>query len=409
MLDNAAAFAAKGVRCFTWVESRPQEARGLLAALAARAAVVVTDEYPASFLPAMVDAAGARLDVRLEAVDDNGVLPLRAADRAFPVAHAFRRHMHKIVLHHLDRAGEAPLDGYDLGYAPLDEAILRRWPGVAPTPVELVGLPLDPLPAAAEIGGPNAASRGLRAFLDRRLDRYHTERSDPDSDASSGLSAWLHAGHLSAREVVADVLARASFRPEGVQRAAVGKREGFWGLDPATEAFLDELITWRELGYGFCYHRPTDYSRFESLPDWALDTLHRHAQDKRPHIYTPEQLDRGHTHDPLWNAAQRQLREAGRIHNYMRMLWGKKVLEWSPTPKEALETLIDLNNRYALDGRDPNSYSGIFWTFGRFDRAWGPERPIFGTVRYMSSDNTAKKLDLKAWLRRWGGGETGRR
>ncbi|HNH50681.1 MAG TPA: deoxyribodipyrimidine photolyase, partial [Myxococcota bacterium] len=119
-------------------------------------------------------------------------------------------------------------------------------------------------------------------------------------------------------------------------------------------------------------------------------------------VYSREQLEQARTHDPLWNAAQRQLRQEGRIHNYLRMLWGKKILQWSESPQVALEHLIDLNNRWALDGRNPNSYSGIFWTLGRFDRAWGPERPIFGTIRYMASENTAKKWSVNAYLRRFG-------
>ena len=168
------------------------------------------------------------------------------------------------------------------------------------------------------------------------------------------------------------------------------------------ESFLDELVTWRELGYVFCDQRPRDYDRYASLPSWARQTLEDHEGDERPHLYTRAQLDEARTHDPLWNAAQTQLREEGRVHNYLRMLWGKKILEWSPSPQHALDALIELNNRYALDGRNPNSYSGIFWTLGRFDRAWGPERPIFGKVRYMSSENTARKLDTKPYLARWG-------
>ena len=171
------------------------------------------------------------------------------------------------------------------------------------------------------------------------------------------------------------------------------------------ESFLDELVTWREIGFNMTSHRD-DYDRFESLPDFAKATLRKHADDPRPHLYTREQLDEARTHDPLWNAAQRQLVREGRMHNYLRMLWGKKVLEWSRTPEEALETLVHLNNRYAVDGRDPNSYSGIFWVFGRYDRAWGPERPIFGSVRYMSSENTARKLDVEGYLRRYGSSRT---
>ena len=165
---------------------------------------------------------------------------------------------------------------------------------------------------------------------------------------------------------------------------------------------MDQVITWRELGYVFCHHRPNDYDQFESLPNWAKETLRIHAADTRPTLYSLEQLESAQTHDPIWNAAQRQLRQEGRIHNYLRMLWGKKILEWSASPEEALSTLIQLNNKWAIDGRNPNSYSGIFWTLGRFDRAWGPERPIFGKIRYMSSDSTARKIKLKHYLSRFG-------
>ena len=165
---------------------------------------------------------------------------------------------------------------------------------------------------------------------------------------------------------------------------------------------MDELITWRELGYVFCHQRLEDYDQFETLPGWAVETLENHSSDPRPVTYTLEQLETASTHDPVWNAAQRQLRQEGRIHNYLRMLWGKKILEWSPSPQEALQRLIHLNNRWAIDGRNPNSYSGIFWILGRFDRAWGPVRPIFGKIRYMSSESTARKIRLKGYLQRYG-------
>jgi deoxyribodipyrimidine photo-lyase len=167
------------------------------------------------------------------------------------------------------------------------------------------------------------------------------------------------------------------------------------------EGFLDQLVTWRELGFNTCWHRP-DHDRYETLPDWARRTLARHAGDPRQHLYTTDQLAAAATHDPLWNAAQRQLVREGRLHNYLRMLWGKKILEWTTEPREALEVMLELNNRYALDGRDPNSTSGIFWVLGRYDRPWGPERPVFGTVRYMSSANTARKVSVRAYLERYG-------
>ncbi len=146
-----------------------------------------------------------------------------------------------------------------------------------------------------------------------------------------------------------------------------------------------------------------DYDQLSSIPEWAKETLAEHADDPRPERYTLAEMEEARTGDPIWNAAQRQLRSEGRIHNYLRMLWGKKILEWTDSPKEAAEVMIRLNDRYAVDGRDPNSYAGIFWVLGRHDRAWGPERPIYGKVRYMTSESTRKKLHLKEYLSRWSG------
>ena len=172
-------------------------------------------------------------------------------------------------------------------------------------------------------------------------------------------------------------------------------------MSPHGEAFLDEMITWRELGYNFAYHHPDTYDQLSSLPDWAKKTISEHKDDPRPTQYTLEELAHAKTHDNVWNAAQNQLRTEGIIHNYLRMLWGKKIYEWSPDAQTAIERLIELNNRYALDGRNPNSYSGIFWIVGRFDRAWGPVRPIFGKLRYMSSDSTKRKLKLSSYLKKY--------
>ena len=169
--------------------------------------------------------------------------------------------------------------------------------------------------------------------------------------------------------------------------------------EPA-EAFLDQLVTWREVGYNCCAYR-SDYDEYQSLPSWAKATLAKHAVDKRSYLFTLDEFAAARTHDRLWNAAQRQLITEGTIHNYLRMLWGKKILQWTAGPQEALDIMVELNNRYALDGQDPNSYSGIFWILGRYDRPWGPERPIFGTVRYMSSENTARKIRVREYIRRY--------
>jgi deoxyribodipyrimidine photo-lyase len=282
--------------------------------------------------------------------------------------------------------------------------LLQCWPAADKTLLEgrkgLSALPIDhSVPPAQLPGGSTAAGAALDRFLSTGLPSYG-QRNDVERDVTSGLSPYLHFGHLSSHAVVDAVLKREGWL--GVlTRPPSGAREGWWGVGPAAEAFLDQVVTWRELGFNTCATRPHDYDRYESLPAWARTTLAAHAGDERAHVYPFEVLEAGRTHDPLWNAAQGQLVREGRIHNYLRMLWGKKVLEWSATPEQALATLIELNNKYALDGRDPNSYSGIFWTFGRYDRPWPPERPIFGTVRYMSSANTAKKMKVKGYIERY--------
>jgi deoxyribodipyrimidine photo-lyase len=202
--------------------------------------------------------------------------------------------------------------------------------------------------------------------------------------------------------VFAALMTQERWTMRSLQKPQGGRKDGWWGASPNAESFLDELVTWRELGYGFCFHR-SDYATYGALPSWARKTLEDHASDPRPELYTRAELETAVTGDPVWNAAQRELLAEGRIQNYMRMLWGKKILEWSRSPRIALTTLIELNNKYAVDGRDPNSYSGILWTLGLFDRAWGPVRPIFGTIRYMSSASTIRKLRMKAYMQRWSG------
>lgn len=410
MADNAAAFAKACITYLPYVEPEPGAGTGLLAALAKRAAVIVTDEQPGFFLPHMVAAAAAKLAVRIEQVDGNGILPLRASAAAFPSAVTFRRHFQRIAMPHLVAFPRArPLarvaallrDGDVLG------ATLRRWPLadaalLAGEPAALATLAIDHEVAPVGYrGGSTAAGRVLARFVRDRLAHYGEGRNHPDDDAASGLSPYLHFGHIGAHEVVAKVWEAHDWDPARVAGARVtAKKAGWWGLPAGAEMFLDELIIWRELCYGFCFHR-RDYASYASLPDWARATLDAHASDPRPHRYSRAQLAAAETADPIWNAAQRQLLGEGRIHNYLRMLWGKKILEWSASPRAALATLIELNNKYAVDGRDPNSYGGIFWTLGRFDRPWGPVRPIFGTVRYMSSDATRRKLELTDYLRRW--------
>jgi deoxyribodipyrimidine photo-lyase len=232
------------------------------------------------------------------------------------------------------------------------------------------------------------------------MGRY-TERNHPDEDVASGLSPWLHFGHIGGAQVAWAVLQDQEWSTNRMDPSRFSKQEGAWGLSEGAESFLEEVITWRELSFQTALLQPEDHARFEGLPDWAITSLHEHADDPREHLYSLEELAQGRTSDPLWNAAQRQLAEEGVMHNYLRMLWGKRVLAWTESPEQCFEWLVELNNRYALDGRDPNSYGGIAWVLGRYDRAWGPERPIYGKIRYMTSQSTRRKLRLGDWLERW--------
>lgn len=407
MADNRRAADAAGVTYHAYVEAAHGEGKGLVAALASRACAVVTDEFPCFFLPRMAAAAAARADVRFEAVDGNGLLPLRAADREHVTAFSFRRFLQERILPHLSETPSAdPLSRASrLGRASVDPAVLRRWPA-APDALLATGSSLAHLPIDHEVapapfrGGPEEARRSLDAFVERWLPMYVADRNQPDVTATSGLSPYLHFGHVGAHEVFRRLADRDRWVPPEKPPRANGSRDGWWAVSPAVSAFLDQVVTWRELGFNFCSRRPDGHAAFESLPAWARATLDAHRADPRTHVYTTEEFSAAATHDAIWNAAQRQLVREGRIHNYMRMLWGKKVIEWSPTPEAALETLVHLNNRFAVDGRDPNSYSGILWCFGRYDRPWGPERPVFGTVRWMSTAAAAKKLRLTDYVRR---------
>ncbi len=412
MADNAARAARlkdRGILYFPYVEPAPDADKGLLHALAGRACVVVTDDYPSFFLPRIVSAAAAKLPVRLEHVDSNGLLPLRATERVFTTAFSFRAFLQKELPEHLEHLPRPdPLARVKLSpLRSLPGEIARRWPRasarlLAGSSAELAKLSIDHTVGVVDYrGGIASARKRLRRFLDRHLADYAKLANHPDADARSGLSPYLHFGHISPHEVFCELMARENWSPQRLGPKSGGRREGWWGVSSGAEAWLDELVTWRELGYNTTAHRD-DYDRYESLPDWSRATLQKHARDRRQHVYSLDEFARARTHDRLWNAAQTQLVREGRIHNYLRMLWGKKILEWSATPRDALDVMTELNNRYAVDGRDPNSYSGIFWVLGRYDRPWGPERPIFGTVRYMSSDNTRRKLKVEQYLKRFG-------
>lgn len=409
MRDNAARFGKAGVLHVPYVEPRRGAGRGLLARLAKDACVVVTDDYPEFTLPRLVERAAALIRVRFECVDGNGLLPLADTQRVFGTAFAFRRHLQARLPGHLDSLPRAdPLRSLPRRRKPALGAVLRRWPparlGSFGRPGGLSALPIDHTVARVDgtPGGPVEAGRRLRRFIARGLSRYASERNDADADAASGLSPYLHFGHIASHEVFLAVVKGTRWSPASHGKAS-GRRSGWWGLDASREAFLEQLVTWRELGFNMSRNRP-GHARYEALPPWSLRTLEKHAADERDPAYGRGQLEAARTHDPVWNAAQTQLAREGMIPGYLRMLWGKKILEWSRSPREALSIMIALNDKYALDGRDPNSYSGIFWCLGRYDRPWGPERAVFGTVRFMSSAAALRKTRMREWLSRYGGG-----
>lgn len=411
MADNAAYCQSRRIAYYPYLEPSAGSGKGLLAELAADACVVVTDDFPSFFLPRMVATASTKLSIALEAVDSNGLLPLRATDQVFGRAYDFRRFLQKTMPAHLHEMPTAePLAKLNLpNLATVPQKILQRWPMATPqmlsgSPSALTSFPIDHTVLACETrGGPQAATQQMNLFFQEKFQDYGEHRNEPERDAVSGFSPYLHFGHLSIHEVFTELTRHEKWRPEKLAVRANGSREGWWNMSPTAEGFLDEVVTWREVGYNFASHR-ADYDQYDSLPDWARKSLQAHARDERTHLYTLDEFERAQTHDPLWNAAQTQLVREGRIHNYLRMLWGKKILEWSEAPQEAARIMIHLNNKYALDGRDPNSYTGIFWVLGRYDRPWGPERPVFGVVRYMSSENTARKVSVRNYIRKYSSG-----
>lgn len=408
MSANKRAFADSGITYYPFIESEPGMGKGLIEELSKSACVIVTDNFPGFFLPRMVKSASKQSRVKLELVDSNGLIPLSATQNAYPSAYAFRRFIQNILPKIiLEYPNSDPLKNRNrFGPVFLEQSITEKWPQASDNllscdPQKIAELPIDhKVKSVSTRGGYESAAKAMKLFLEEKLSSYGELRNVPDLNVTSGLSGFLHWGHISVHEIFWRLMEQEKWTPEQLGAKATGKRTGWWGVSANAESFLDELITWREVGYNMSAVNE-NYDRYESLPDWAIKTLGDHESDYRPYLYSLEELENSQTHDPLWNAAQVELVREGRIHNYLRMLWGKKILEWTPNAEEALEVMIELNNKYALDGRNPNSYSGIFWTLGRYDRPWGPERNIFGKIRYMSSDRTKEKVSVKKYLEKY--------
>jgi deoxyribodipyrimidine photo-lyase len=236
-------------------------------------------------------------------------------------------------------------------------------------------------PVSGFFKGGTARARAMFAeFLQRRFKSYVENRNQPQTDDVSHMSKYLHFGQISPLYLA-------------LQVQGTGKR-----FKEAREAFLEELLVRRELAMNFVYYTP-EYDSYRCLPNWAKKTLSDHKNDKRQQTYTRRQLEDAKTHDEYWNAAMREMKSTGFMHNYMRMYWGKKILQWSSTPEQAYRTTLAINNKYFLDGRDANSYTGVAWVFGVHDRAWS-ERPVFGKIRYMAASGLERKCDIEAYVKK---------
>jgi deoxyribodipyrimidine photo-lyase len=339
------------------------------------AALIVCDMGYTRYQREWREKVGREADCRVLQVESDAVVPVAlVSDKAEYAARTIRpritRHQDRFLV--LPRSPGLKQRDPDPGIPglPLDdiERVLRR-------------LDIDhgvPAVDAFFKGGTREAKKRLRRFVENGLARYDAHRNQPQTDDISHMSPYLHFGQISPVYVALKV--REAEEGQGADRAA----------------YLEELIVRRELALNFVWYTP-DYDRYAALPEWARKTLAEHAEDPRSRCYDRETLEAAETHDPYWNAAMQEMRATGFMHNYMRMYWGKKILQWSATPEEAFVTALYLNNKYFLDGRDPNSYAGVAWVFGRHDRAW-PERPIFGKIRYMAASGLERKCDIQGYV-----------
>jgi len=317
------------------------------------------------------EAVIRRTKVPVYEVDAHNIVPCRAAsDKCEYGAHTIRRKIRRLLPVFLD-----------------DMPVLQRHPWTSELKGDGVDAKtlLDTLRTDRSVEevdwltpGEDEAHIVLRSFTEEKLDRYETDRNDPVKDCQSNLSPYLHFGQISAQRVALEV--RDCPAPIG-----------------AKDAFLEEHIVRRELADNYCLHTP-NYDRFEAFPEWAKKTLNDHRPDRRPYLYSLRELENAETHDELWNAAQTQMAKTGKMHGYLRMYWAKKILEWTASPEEAISAAVCLNDRYELDGRDPNGYTGIAWSIGGVhDRPWG-ERNVFGKIRYMSYNGCASKFSVKRYI-----------
>lgn len=328
-----------------------------------KAVAVVTDAWPESLGGAIPD-----FGVETYAVDSSCIVPSAAIEGRSYAAYSIRPRIHRVLARYLQAAPAVNLQHR------FTEAI-----GLPALDASRCEIDRSVPPSTLFRGGRKEALRRLDEFLENRLRRYAAEKNEPSAHATSDMSPYLHLGYISPLDIALRVV-------------GAHKQD-----QAAADAYLEELIVRRELAFNFAWNTER-VDTLNVLPDWVLKTLRAHRRDDREHICTRDQFEAAETSDDLWNAAQKELLLRGKIHGYYRMYWGKKIIEWSRTHEEALATMIHLNDKYALDGQDPNTYANILWCFGLHDRPWG-ERPVFGTVRYMGRLGMERKTDVKAYMR----------
>ncbi|MDB4881554.1 MAG: deoxyribodipyrimidine photolyase [Gemmatimonadetes bacterium] len=350
--------------------------------LAGRAAIVVTDLFPTGGVAERSRRLADQVSCRVVAVDSVGVVPAASFHREEYAARTIRPKLAKLIDHSLepveDRPPRRPLAAAILASLEMDWLDLSRCDIESEVSACEIDQTVRPV---ATLGGLTPARARLGAFVADGLLHYAERRRNPsDEGGSSRLSPYVHYGMISPLEVVRAVRA-------GAPAAA-------------SDAFLNEMLTWRELALNFCLRNP-HHASLVALPEWVHRSMRTHAGDARELTYTLDELERAATHDPIWNAGQRELLETGQMHNVVRMLWGKSVITWTPTYEEAFDSLLHLNDKYALDGRDPNSYAGIQWCFGKFDRPFAARR-VWGMIRPMSLERAHTKYRMGGYLDRWG-------
>lgn len=374
--DLQAELASRGIACAFHLPRDPS-APGPIRSLATRSCLVVTEDFPAPPMPRWTRRLAVRTGRTTLLVDGSCLMPIRSLDKRYTRAFKFRDAAKgvwrsQITARWRDINPEVkPFDTHagTLGFERVDLASADIQERCAACEIDH-GVP----PVGRIRGGSTAGYQRWDTFRKQHLSRYDRRRNDAaDMEAVSGLSPYLHHGHVS---------------PFRLAREA--HEHGGKGADK----FLDELLVWRELAHNFCLHTPErELETLSALPDWAQRTLAEHQNDTREAVYSWETLARGTTGQGLWDAAQRSLVRNGELHNNLRMTWGKAIASWARSPKDALEKLMDLNHRYALDGSDPNSYGGLLWCLGQFDRPFSPERPVLGSIRERSVEDHADRLD----------------